>query len=212
MRNEFFKRLLSSIILIPVALFFIIKGSLIFIFFISLCFLITSYEWHMMSKKKSYNIFGFIFLIFSFYSIYKLRINTDNDFWLLLFITIICVSTDIGGYVFGNIFKGPKLTKFSPNKTYAGMIGGYLLSIISITIFTNDISSKGDLPINWIVFVLFVSSISQIGDIIISYFKRLSKIKNTGKIIPGHGGLLDRVDGMIFAFPFSYIILLTDFV
>ena len=212
MRNEFFKRLLSSIILIPVALFFIIKGSLIFIFFISLCFLITSYEWHMMSKKKSYNIFGFIFLIFSFYSIYKLRINPDNDFWLLLFITIICVSTDIGGYVFGNIFKGPKLTKFSPNKTYAGMIGGYLLSIISITIFTNDISSKGDLPINWIVFVLFVSSISQIGDIVISYFKRLSKIKNTGKIIPGHGGLLDRVDGMIFAFPFSYIILLTDFV
>ena len=212
MRNEFFKRLLSSIILIPVALFFIIKGSLIFIFFISLCFLITSYEWHMMSKKKSYNIFGFIFLIFSFYSIYKLRINPDNDFWLLLFITIICVSTDIGGYVFGNIFKGPKLTKFSPNKTYAGMIGGYLLSIISITIFTNDISSQGDLPINWFIFVLFVSSISQIGDIIISYFKRLSKIKNTGKIIPGHGGLLDRVDGMIFAFPFSYIILLTDFV
>jgi len=212
MRNEFFKRLLSSIILIPVALFFIIKGSLIFIFFISLCFLITSYEWHMMSKKKSYNIFGFIFLIFSFYSIYKLRINPDNDFWLLLFITIICVSTDIGGYVFGNIFKGPKLTKFSPNKTYAGMIGGYLLSIISITIFTNDISSQGDLPINWFAFVLFVSSISQIGDIIISYFKRLSKIKNTGKIIPGHGGLLDRVDGMIFAFPFSYIILLTDFV
>ena len=212
MRNEFFKRLLSSIILIPVALFFIIKGSLIFIFFISLCFLITSYEWHMMSKKKSYNIFGFIFLIFSFYSIYKLRINPDNDFWLLLFITIICVSTDIGGYVFGNIFKGPKLTKFSPNKTYAGMIGGYLLSIISITIFTNDISSKENLPINWYIFVLFVSSISQIGDIIISYFKRLSKIKNTGKIIPGHGGLLDRVDGMIFAFPFSYIILLTDFV
>ena len=212
MKNELFKRLLSSIILIPIVFFFIIKGSLIFIFFISLCFLITSYEWHMMSKKKSYNIFGFIFLIFSFYSIYKLRINPDNDFWLLLFITIICVSTDIGGYVFGNIFKGPKLTKFSPNKTYAGMIGGYLLSIISITIFTNDISSKGDLPINWIVFVLFVSSISQIGDIIISYFKRLSKIKNTGKIIPGHGGLLDRVDGMIFAFPFSYIILLTDFV
>ena len=70
---------------------------------------------------------------------------------------------------------------------------------------------KGDLPINWFIFVLLVSSISQLGDIIISYFKRLSKIKDTGKIIPGHGGLLDRVDGMIFAFPFSYIILLTDF-
>ena len=210
MKNEFFKRLLSSIILIPLALFFIIKGSLFFIFFISLCFLITSYEWHMMSKKKSYSILGFIFLIFSFYSIYKLRINVDNDYWFLLFITIICVLTDIGGYVFGKIFKGPKLTKFSPNKTYAGMIGGYLLSIIFIAIFTNDISVKVDLTINWFIFVIFVSSISQIGDIIISYFKRLSKIKDTGKIIPGHGGLLDRVDGMIFAFPFSYLIILID--
>jgi len=211
MKNETIYRILSSIILIPLALFFIIKGSLVFIFFISLCFLITSYEWHMMSKKKSYNIFGFIFLIFSFYTIYKIRINPSNDYWFLLFITIICVSTDIGGYVFGKIFKGPKLTKFSPNKTYAGMIGGYLLSIISITIFANDMLVKGELPINWLVFVLLVSSISQLGDIIISYFKRLSKIKDTGKIIPGHGGLLDRVDGMIFAFPFSYIILLTDF-
>ena len=210
MKNEFFKRLLSSIILIPVAFFFIIKGSLFFIFFISFCFLITSYEWHKMTKKKSYNIIGFIFLIFSFYSIYKLRINPDNDFWLLLFITIICVSTDVGGYVFGNIFKGPKLTKLSPNKTYAGMIGGFLLSIISIIIFANIIYVKVDIPINWFVFTISISSISQIGDIIISYFKRLSKIKDTGIIIPGHGGLLDRVDGMIFAFPFSYIILLTD--
>ena len=210
MKNEFFKRLLSSIILIPLALFFIIKGSLFFIFFISLCFLITSYEWYMMSKKKSYSILGFIFLIFSFYSVYKLRINPSNDYWFLLFITTICVSTDIGGYVFGKILKGPKLTKFSPNKTYSGMIGGYLLSLIFITIFVNDISAKVDLPINWFVFVIFVSSISQIGDIIISYFKRLSKIKDTGKIIPGHGGLLDRVDGMIFALPFSYITLLTD--
>tara|TARA_B100001250_G_scaffold407747_1_gene429012 strand:+ start:716 stop:1354 length:639 start_codon:yes stop_codon:yes gene_type:complete len=212
MKNELFKRLLSSIILIPIAFFFIVKGSFIFIVFISLCFLITSYEWYLMSKKKTYNIFGFIFLILSFYTIYKLRINQDNDYWFLLFVTIICVSTDIGGYVFGKIFRGPKLTKFSPNKTYAGLIGSYLLSIISITIIANNVSIKGDLPVNWFVFTLLVSSISQIGDIIISYFKRLSKIKDTGKIIPGHGGLLDRVDGMIFAFPFSYIIQLTDFV
>jgi phosphatidate cytidylyltransferase len=211
MKNETIKRILSSIILIPIALFFIIKGSLIFTFFISVCFLITSYEWHMMSKKKSYNIFGFIFLIFSFYTLYKLRINPGNDYWHLLFITIICVSTDIGGYVFGKIFKGPKLTKFSPNKTYSGMIGGYFLSIISITFFLNYTFPKIELPINWLFFALLVSSISQLGDIIVSYFKRLSKIKDTGKIIPGHGGLLDRVDGMIFAFPFAYLIILTDF-
>jgi phosphatidate cytidylyltransferase len=91
------------------------------------------------------------------------------------------------------------------------MIGGYLLSIISITIFANDMLEKGSLPFNWLIFVLLVSSISQLGDIFISYFKRLSKIKDTGKIIPGHGGLLDRIDGMIFAFPFSYIILMTNF-
>jgi len=128
----------------------------------------------------------------------------------LLFITILCVSTDIGGYVFGKIFKGPKLTKFSPKKTYAGMIGGYSLSIISTIILINFYSSE-ELIIKWLIFAILISTISQLGDIIISYFKRLSKIKDTGKIIPGHGGLLDRVDGMIFAFPFSYLIILIDF-
>ena len=120
-----------------------------------------------------------------------------------------CVFTDIGGYIFGKDFKGPKLTKFSPNKTYAGMIGGYFLSIISISIFLqNPYFLDGvELSRKLFIFILLISTISQIGDIIISYFKRLSKIKDTGKIIPGHGGLLDRVDGMIFAFPFTYLIL-----
>jgi phosphatidate cytidylyltransferase len=208
MSEELIKRILSSIILIPIALFFIIKGSFLFIFFILICLSAIIYEWHMMSRKKFYRIFGFIFIFLSFYTIYKLRI--DNDFWVLLFITIICVSTDIGGYIFGKIFKGPKLTKFSPNKTYAGMIGGYLLSIISAIILTNFYFNE-DLSLKWFIFVILISTISQLGDIIISYFKRLSKIKDTGKIIPGHGGLLDRVDGMLFAFPFSYLIFLIDF-
>ena len=207
MSQELIKRILSSLILIPITLFFIVKGSFLFLFFISICFCVIIYEWHMMSKKKPYRIFGIIFLFFSFYSIFILRI--DNDYWLLLFIITICISTDIGGYVFGKIFKGPKLTKFSPNKTYAGMIGGYLLSIISAIILTNFYFNV-EHPINWFIFVILISTISQLGDIIISYFKRLSKIKDTGKIIPGHGGLLDRVDGMIFAFPFSYLIFLID--
>ena len=160
-----------------------------------------------MSKKKSYRIFGFIFLFLSFYTIYKLRIDL-NEYWFLLLV-IICVSTDIGGYVFGKIFKGPKLTKFSPNKTYAGMIGGYLLSILSAIIYANYYFSE-EITIKWFIFIISISTISQLGDIIISYFKRLSKIKDTGKIIPGHGGLLDRIDGMIFAFPFSYLIILID--
>jgi len=209
MQKEFVKRFLSSIILLPIALFFIIKGSFLFIFFISVCFLITAYEWNSMSKKKNYNIIGLIFLILSFYSIYKLRNDFVGEYIYLLFITLVCVSTDIGGYIFGNIFKGPKLTKISPNKTYSGMIGGYFLSIISINFFLSNshIASPTNITKDIFIFVLLISTVSQLGDIIISYFKRLSKIKNTGKIIPGHGGLLDRVDGMVFAFPFSYFIL-----
>ena len=208
MSQELTKRILSSLILVPTTLFFIIKGSFLFLFFISICLVVIIYEWHMMSKNKSYRIIGFIFLFLSFYTIYKLRI--DNDYWFLLFVIIICISTDIGGYIFGKIFKGPKLTKFSPNKTYAGMIGGYSLSIIS-TIILNNFYLSDYLSFKWFIFVFLISTISQIGDIVISYFKRLSKIKDTGKIIPGHGGLLDRVDGMIFAFPFSYLIFLIDF-
>jgi len=207
MSQELIKRILSSIILIPVTLFFIIKGSFLFIFFLLICLSVTSYEWYIMNKNITYRIFGLIFLFLSFFTIYRLRI--DNDYLLILLITIICVSTDIGGYVFGKTFKGPKLTKFSPNKTYAGMIGGYFLSIISANFF-NDIYFIKEIQINFIIFVILISTASQLGDIIVSYFKRLSKIKDTGKIIPGHGGLLDRVDGMIFAFPFSYLVLLIN--
>ena len=212
MRREFIKRILSSIILIPLAIFFIVKGSFLFNFFIIICFLITSYEWHMMSKKKSYYFLGLIFLIFSFYTIYELRnISEDVSLSLFLFITLICVSTDIGGYIFGKIFKGPKLIKLSPNKTYSGMIGGYLLSIIFANFFIEYTYVFGlnyiEFTIESFIIVLLISTVSQIGDIIISYFKRLSKIKNAGKIIPGHGGLLDRIDGMIFAFPITFLVL-----
>ena len=215
MKKEFIKRLISSIILIPIVLFFIIKGSFLFNSFITLCFFIIAYEWHMMTKKKYYSIFGFIFLIFSFYSIYKLRSYFNGDYYYILLITSICVFTDIGGYLFGKLFKGPKLTKLSPNKTYAGMIGGYVLSLVLILlIFKNYFVYQTNILPNFklILFTVIISTTSQIGDILISYFKRLSKIKDTGKIIPGHGGLLDRADGMIFAFPFSYIILLTGII
>ena len=212
MNDELIKRILSSIVLIPVSLFFIIKGSFLFLFFISICMLITSYEWHMMTKKKSYNIFGFIFLIFSFYSIFKLRNDFNGDYYYLLIITMICVSTDIGGYIFGKLFKGPKITKISPKKTYSGMIGSFLLSIffINFLLSSSNLIKSIILTKETFIFILLVSAVSQIGDITISYFKRLSKIKDTGKILPGHGGLLDRIDGMIFAFPFSYLVLSTD--
>jgi len=205
MSNEFIKRIVSSIILIPLAFYFIIQGSFMMIFFTIICFIIAVVEWHMMSKKKSYYIYGFLFLIFSFYTFYELSTELISIFYVI----IVCSSTDIGGYVFGKIFKGPKLTKISPKKTYAGMIGGYFLSLIIISAIINFIGFEIT-PILFLLTIL-ISTVSQLGDILISYFKRLSKIKNTGKLIPGHGGLLDRIDGMIFAFPIYYIINLTGY-
>ena len=205
MSNEFIKRFISSVILLPLAFYFIIQGSFLLIFFTIMCFIVACFEWHMMSKKKSYYIYGFLFLIFSFYTFYKLSIELIDVFYVIM----ICSSTDIGGYVFGKIFKGPKLTKISPKKTYAGMIGGYSFSLISLSVIINFI----DYETTSILFLLtiIISTVSQLGDIIISYFKRLSKIKNTGKLIPGHGGLLDRIDGMIFAFPIYYLINLNGY-
>ena len=208
--NELIKRIISSLILIPIALFFIIKGSFLFIFFILICFLITSYEWHKMSDKKLYYLPGFFFLILSFFSAYEIRVNDGNSLELFLYVLIVCVATDIGGYIFGKIFKGPKLTSISPKKTYSGVIGGYLLSIIFYYLFIN-FKYGDEINSNDFIFILLISTISQLVDITISYFKRLSNIKDSGKIIPGHGGLLDRIDGMIFAFPFSYIILIPGF-
>lgn len=218
MKKEFQKRVVSSIILVPIVLYFIIKGSFFFTFFISICLLITLYEWQMMSKTKPYNIFGIIFLLASFYSVFLLR-NYDRccdypeaGLTIFLIVTLICIFTDIGGYIFGKLFGGPKLTKISPNKTYAGMFGGFFLSIISINLFVIYYSLDLFFTKELFIFIISISLISQIGDILISYFKRKSKIKNTGKIIPGHGGLLDRVDGMIFAYPFSYILILIGFI
>ena len=211
MIKEFEKRLLSSLILIPIAIFFIIQGSVFFTFFLSILFLATSYEWFKVSKKNDLlKILGIVFLLFSFYIAFIIR--EADDFKPFLFIVIICISTDIGGYIFGKIFKGPKLTKISPKKTYAGVIGSFLLSSTSGLIFINyfgtnpTILNIKSLPI--LLIILFISLISQIGDLIISYFKRKAKLKDTGKIIPGHGGLLDRIDGLIFVFPALFILAL----
>ena len=217
MKKELQKRILSSIVLIPTALFFIIKGTYYFNFFILICLFVSIYEWHNMSQKKKYKIPGIIFLILSFYSAYYFRNEFYGDYLYFIMIIFICVFTDIGGYIFGNFFKGPKLTKISPKKTYSGVIGGYLFSIIFMILFfnyANEISeiinikaTTKAISFNNFSLTIFISTICQLGDIAVSYFKRKSKIKDTGKIIPGHGGLLDRIDGMLFAFPFSYLLI-----
>ena len=208
MTDEILKRTLSSIILLLLTFFCIIKGSYLFIILLISVFLISSLEWHNMSKQKSYYFIGFVYLFFSLFCVYKLRYYFTNDASIFLLITIICILTDIGGFIFGKVFKGPKLTKYSPNKTYSGLFGSFFLSfgIIPINFFFNFLNDIN--LIKLIIFTLIISAISQLGDIFISYFKRSSNIKDTGKIIPGHGGLLDRIDGMIFAFPIAYLMIL----
>ena len=206
MTNELFKRVLSSIIILPIFIYIVAKGSFYFSILIIICFLISVYEWQKMDVSKILKLFGIFFLIFSFYTIYEIRNGFRNSYWPFLIIIFISVATDIGGYIFGKILKGPKLTKLSPNKTYAGVLGGYTCSIILyFAILETELVDKKYF-INFLIFIFLISSISQFGDILVSYFKRLSKIKDTGNIIPGHGGLLDRIDGMIFAFPVAYII------
>ena len=211
MIKEFEKRLLSSFILIPISIFFIIQGSIFFIFFLSILFLVTSYEWLQMSKKNNLLKFlGIIFLLFSFYTAFEIR--EYKNFKYFLFIMVVCIFTDVGGYLFGKIFKGPKLTNISPNKTYAGVLGSFVLSLIAGLIYINYFSKKELTDTDQLFIfsiILFISLISQIGDLIISFFKRKAKLKDTGKIIPGHGGLLDRIDGLIFVFPSIYLSILT---
>ena len=208
MIKEFEKRVLSSLILIPIAIFFIIQGSVFFAFFLSILFLTSSYEWLKMSKNNNLLKFlGLIFLLLSFYSTFEIR--EYRNFKYFLFIVTICIFTDIGGYIFGKIFKGPKFTKISPNKTYSGVFGSFLLSLIAGLIYLNyfglnEIVDK-DYELIFLL-ILFISLISQIGDLLISYFKRKAKLKNTGKILPGHGGLLDRIDGLVFVMPTIYLL------
>ena len=208
MVNELLKRISSSIILSLLAFFCIIKGSYFFITLLVIVFLISSFEWHNMTKNKSYYFFGFVYLFISLFCVFKIRFDFASDASLFLLIIIICILTDIGGFVFGKVFKGPKLIKYSPNKTYSGLLGSFLLSftIIPINSYFNFITDATLTTLA--IFTFMVSSISQFGDILISYFKRVSKIKDTGNIIPGHGGLLDRIDGMIFAFPISYLLII----
>ena len=124
-----------------------------------------------------------------------------------LYVICICFFTDIGGYAFGNIIGGRKLTKISPNKTISGTIGSFIFSIIPLIIFFILGYLDIEFSLKNITFCLLISVISQLGDLSVSYLKRKAKIKDTGNILPGHGGVLDRIDGIIFAVPFSYFLI-----
>ena len=200
------KRILTSFPLLIIAIYAIYNN---FILVLSL-FIISSiliYEFSNIVKKifKKNKTSSFIFLnLFIFYiclfasQIYFfLGSEFENKQIVFLFILLICIFTDIGGYIFGNIIKGKKLTTISPNKTYAGMFGSFICSLIICTSFIIYFNFS----INFIFFTLLISLVSQVGDLFISYLKRKAKVKDTGNFLPGHGGLLDRLDGIIFAIP-----------
>lgn len=210
--KELNKRVITSFLLI-LLLIFAIKVSFFLFIVLFFTFCEIFYEFYYILNKifkkhkvKLYlNLIFFLFYLTLCILIIWSNLNSKNDLNIIqIFLIIsICVATDIGGYIFGNIFKGKKLTKISPKKTYSGMIGSYISSLIVSYVFFNNYFTIENL----FIISLVISSVSQIGDLSISYLKRKSKMKDTGKILPGHGGLLDRFDGLILAVPFGYLFL-----
>ena len=162
-----------------------------------------------------FRVFAFIYLIIFSSIFFNLSTMSAQSKFLLLYFILISIFTDIGGYVFGKFFKGKKLTKISPNKTISGTAGSFIFSILLYYLLvSNDfylniimLALKTDFENLLLLVTIVVSFSSQLGDLFISYIKRLAKIKDTGKILPGHGGLLDRIDGMLFAIPSGLIVI-----
>ena len=197
------KRILTSLIILPLSIFFIVKGGYLLKFFLIFILLTGFYELFTVFKKVKSIIFLSLIFILSLFSIYYLR---DNAEYLLYYAIIVTIGSDIGGYIFGNIFKWKKLTKISPNKTYSGVFGSYLFSIVCLFIWIEFTSSDTLINLEVFLLTLIFSTVAQVGDLIISYFKRLEEIKDTGKILPGHGGIFDRIDSLIFVVILAYFL------
>ena len=197
------KRIITSIVAIPLSLFFIFKGGYFLLFFLLSKFFVANYELFSVFRKKTTILFLDLILILSLYSIYYLSDLNEMSFYILLWIIILVVCSDVGGYVFGKIFKWKKLTKISPRKTLSGVFGSFIFSLFSVFIANAIFNSYQVFSIDFLdpkffFLAIIFSLIAQAGDLTISYFKRIEKVKDTGKILPGHGGILDRIDGLMF--------------
>ena len=218
MSSEFTKRIFTSIILLIVTFSFLIYANKdYFLWFLVIIAIICYGEWLLTNsdllggrnvyKISSIHLFGFIYFILILpASAYYLRLEISLNFFLL--ILIICIFSDVGGYVFGKTIGGKKLTKISPNKTISGSVGSFIFSILPIIFIhlSNIEASFLELNLANIMFSLFVSLICQLGDLFFSYFKRLNNKKNTSNLLPGHGGLLDRIDGLVIVLPIISLI------
>ena len=213
MSKQMIQRIYTSLILLLILyLMFINQFFLGFILIISSIFAIIEFNKMMKSIFKKFLLkllisnLIFIFYIFHFSMIFLLLAFSLKLKIILFYIILICIFSDIGGILIGKYFKGRKLTKISPNKTISGSIGAILFSfIISLIIFIFNINF---IPIYKLFIYSSLISIScQIGDIFFSYLKRKSKIKDTGNILPGHGGILDRIDGILLGLPVGFILI-----
>ena len=155
--------------------------------------------------KLLVKVFCLIYLCFFSVSIFN-GISDQIMKYNTIYLICICICSDIGGLVFGKFFGGKKLTKISPNKTIAGSIGSFTLSLILIPFFINLFENNFDI-ISLTLITVAISFLCQLGDLLISYLKRKANVKNTGDLLPGHGGVLDRIDGILFAVPFGLIIM-----
>lgn len=204
------KRIFSSIILISLIATILNLNNIFFLIFLIIVFSICSYEWLKLVNKNYFKICGLLFLIFSFYAAYKIKVLNENNIFFY-FTILVTIGSDLGGYIFGKIFKGPKLTHISPNKTYSGAIGSFVISFLLVIFYSEFfdiiILNLEKFSYKFILLIIILSFVSQLGDLVISYFKRIAGLKDTGNLIPGHGGFLDRLDGAIFVFPFFYIII-----
>ena len=205
------KRSLTSLLLFVLIYLAIINKYVLFfllliISFISLLEMYNLIKNSLLNNKFLIAIIYFVSVIYLSFFLSQLYIFINKDFnskLLFIFLITICVATDVGGYIFGKFFKGKKLTKISPNKTYSGLLGSYILSFTVFFYF----KVQFNFSYNLLILTFLISSISQVGDLFFSYLKRKAKLKDTGNLLPGHGGILDRIDGIIFAVPIGLNLL-----
>ena len=198
--NNFIKRLIVSFLAFPL-IYILLYQKVLSNLLILIVFLFCIFEWVKIFKKKNAIFFLGLIVLFVFL-LSLLRIYNFEEFNLIfLWLIILTWLSDIGGYIFGKLFGGPKLTQISPNKTWAGAIGSIILSQFAFLIFFLNSDYKFNITI--IFMQLFLSIIGQFGDILMSYVKRKNNKKDTSSFIPGHGGFLDRVDGLIWIIIFG---------
>tara|TARA_B100000029_G_C17408803_1_gene899915 strand:+ start:38 stop:688 length:651 start_codon:yes stop_codon:yes gene_type:complete len=214
MTKNLSKRIVTSIALFVILLVCLFLNIHSWLILVTIASIIVFFEFNDLLnkiwKKKAYLKYyiSIIFFLYLFLFIYSTYILYNQGIELNIFILLVCIFSDIGGYVVGKSIGGKKLTKISPNKTVSGSIGSFLFSIIPIFIF--NIYDKYEYSINiyLVLLTVIISLFCQLGDLLISYFKRKAKVKDTGTILPGHGGLLDRIDGILFGLPLGLLLLI----